>query len=110
MLDYRKRHPEVPVVEDLDRKVLAAVGDGEFLEMGTWHTCETTHCRGGWAIALCGEQGHALEQFYNWELAAILIYDASDPDFKINPARFYDSNVNALADMKRLAELEAQKS
>ena len=32
------------------------------------------------------------------------IYDASCPGFKINPARFFDSNENALADMKRMAE------
>ena len=34
----------------------------------------------------------------------MLIYDASDSTFKINPARFYDDNDVALADMKRLAE------
>ena len=45
-----------------------------------------------------------MEAFYNTELAAMLIYDASAPDFKINPARFYDDNDDALADMKRLAE------
>jgi hypothetical protein len=67
------------------------------------HICEKTHCRGGWAIALCGEAGLALQRFYNWELAAMLIYDASDPSFKISPARFYDDNDVALADMKRLA-------
>jgi hypothetical protein len=32
------------------------------------------------------------------------IYDASDPNFRINPCRFFDSNEDALADMKRLAE------
>ena len=74
--------------------------------MSDVHTCEKTHCRGGWAIALAGEAGHRLESFYNWELAAMLIYDASDPNFKINPARFYDENEVALADMKRLAETE----
>ena len=72
--------------------------------MGDVHTCKNTHCRGGWAVALAGEAGFALEKFYNWELAAMLIYDASDPGFKINPARFYDSNDAALADMKALAE------
>ena len=29
---------------------------------------------------------------------------ASVPGFKINPARFYDNNEDALADMKRLAD------
>jgi hypothetical protein len=34
----------------------------------------------------------------------MLIYDASDLGYKINPARFFDSNEEALADMKKLAE------
>ena len=72
--------------------------------MSNVHTCENTHCRGGWAVALAGPAGKVLESFYNWELAAMMIYDASAPGFKINPARFYDSNEDALADMKRLAE------
>ena len=55
-------------------------------------------------VTLAGKAGHDLEEFYNWELAAMLIYDASDPGFKINPARFYDENDVALADMKKLAE------
>ena len=75
--------------------------------MDNVHTCDNTHCRGGWAITLAGAEGRALEKFYNWELAAMLIYDASDPTYKINPARFYDSNEDALADMKALAEKEA---
>ncbi len=68
------------------------------------HTCESTHCRGGWVIALAGEAGKKLEEFFNWELAAMKIYDSSAPGFRINPARFYDSNEDALADMKKLAD------
>ena len=78
--------------------------------MSDVHTCANTHCRAGWVITLAGEAGAALEQFYNWELAAMLIYDASAPDFKINPARFHDNNTDALADMKRLAGAEAAQS
>ncbi len=77
-------------------------------DMGTWHTCNTTHCRAGWAVTIAGEAGAALESFYNTELAAMLIYDASDPDYRINPARFYDSNTDALTDMRRLAERAPQ--
>jgi len=73
--------------------------------MSTWHTCEKTHCRAGWVVALAGEAGRLLEQFHDTPLAAMLIYDAStSEDFRINPCRFYDSNEDALADMKRLAE------
>ena len=96
--------PPVPVINNIHQAIYAAASAPGSLEMSDVHTCEKTHCRGGWAIALAGTAGHTLEAFYNWELAAILIYDASDPAFKINPARFYDDNDDALADMKRLAE------
>jgi hypothetical protein len=78
--------------------------------MGDWHTCNTTHCRGGWVVHLAGEAGYALERFHNTALAAQLIYDASDPNRRFNPGRFYESGEVALADMKRLADLEAAKA
>ena len=59
-------------------------------------------------MTLAGDAGKALENFYNTELAAMLIYDASDPGYKINPCRFYDGNDDAIADMKRLNDLEAK--
>jgi len=71
--------------------------------MGDWHTCGTTHCRAGWVVHLAGDAGYALERFHNTALAAMLIYRESGA--AINPGRFYDSNVKALADMKRLAEV-----
>lgn len=72
--------------------------------MDNWHTCDNTHCRAGWAVTLAGEEGKALEAFYNTPLAAMMIYDASDPTFRINPGRFFDGNDAALTDMKALAE------
>jgi hypothetical protein len=72
--------------------------------MGNWHTCNTTHCRGGWVITLAGEAGKKLEEFFGPLLAAQLIYDASDTSRKFNPCRFFDSNEEAMADMKKLAE------
>ena len=76
------------------------------LDMRNWHSCQTTHCRGGWVVHLAGEAGYALERFHNPPLAAQLIYEASG--FKINPGRFYDGDDDALADMKRLAEEEVK--
>jgi len=55
---------------------------------------------------LAGEAGTQLEAFFNTELAAMKIYDASCPGFEINPARFYDSNEAAMADIKRLAGVQ----
>ncbi len=96
--------PPIPVIPNVHQAVYAASSAPGSLDMKSVHTCEKTHCRGGWVITLAGVAGQELEQFYNWELAAMLIYDASDPTFKINPARFYDENDVALTDMKRLAE------
>lgn len=58
-------------------------------------------------VHLAGDAGYALERFHNTLLAAQLIYDESDSDFRINPCRFYDKNDDALADMKRLAEKQS---
>jgi hypothetical protein len=71
------------------------------------HTCENTHCRGGWITTLAGPEGKRLEDFLGWEVAAMAIYAESGYP-EINPARFYDDNNTALADMQRLAELEAK--
>lgn len=72
--------------------------------MDSWHTCEKTHCRAGWVVTLAGAPGKELEERFGTALAAMKIYDASDPDFKINPCRFFDENEDALADMKKLAQ------
>ncbi len=98
--------PPIPIIPNIHQAIYAAASNPGSLEMGDVHTCDNTHCRGGWINTLAGPAGKALEDFYNWELAAMLIYDASDPAFKINPARFYDNNIDALTDMKRLADLE----
>jgi hypothetical protein len=71
--------------------------------MGSWHVCETTHCRGGWVVALAGEAGKKLESFHGTLLAAQLIYDASDTTQRFNPCRFFDLDEAALADIKKLA-------
>lgn len=91
----------VPVVDGLDARILALVDSGEgTLNMGAWHSCETTHCRAGWAIHLAGEPGRELEDRYGPSVAGALIYHASTgrvPDF-------FASNEDALADMRDCAE------
>ena len=74
--------------------------------MGDWHTCDTTHCRAGWVVALAGYEGKTLERYWGTPHAAWLIYKASDPNIEAYP-NFYTENELALADMKRLAEKEA---
>ena len=74
--------------------------------MADWHTCGTTHCRGGWVVTLAGEAGKKLEQETSSLFAAIQIYKKSG--YEISPCRFFDNNETALADMKRLAGAEAE--
>lgn len=69
-----------------------------------WHSCANTHCRAGWVVTLAGEAGKALESRFDTPLAAMMIYRASG--YEISPVRFFETNDEALADMKRLAEVE----
>jgi len=94
--------PPVPAIEDIHKRVFEAVSKPDALDMTSWHTCNTTHCRAGWVVHLAGEAGYALERFHNTELAAQLIYLASG--YEINPCRFYETNEAAFSDMHRLAE------
>ena len=64
----------IPVVEQLDAKILAAIEAGGDLEMSVWHTCQTTHCRYGWAITLAGDAGRVLEGQLGPLTAGALIY------------------------------------
>jgi hypothetical protein len=96
----------VPVVADLHAKVFTAASATEALNMDEWHTCANTHCRAGWVVTLAGQAGKDLEKFHDTALAAMLIYDASCPGYKINPARFFDDNEAALEDMRKLAEAQ----
>jgi hypothetical protein len=69
--------------------------------MQTWHSCNTTHCRAGWAVHLAGEAGYALERFHGPLLAGQLIYRESG--YPISPVRFFDNEADALEDMRKLA-------
>ena len=93
----------IPTIENIDQAVYAAASQPEALDMGNWH-CGTAHCRAGWVVTLAGEQGKALEDRFNTELAAMLIYRESGSP--INPGRFYGSNDAALADMAKRAGVE----
>jgi len=98
----------VPVIPKIHQTVFDAVSQPQALHMESWHKCETTHCRAGWVVTLAGEGGKALEWAMGTPAAAAIIYLASDPKIEKIP-NFYANNTNALADMKRLAELEAEQ-
>jgi len=85
--------------------------------MGNWHDnekiddngahCGTTHCRAGWVIFLAGTQGRKLEKVMGTQQAAMNIYHKSSPNIPVAPQRFFETNEQAMADMKRCAEEEA---
>ena len=85
--------------------VFEAANKPQALNMGDWHTCDTTHCRAGWVEFLAGEPGMNLGKKTDHVFAAMQIYKASSP-IRVSPVRFFESNEEALADMKRCAEEE----
>jgi hypothetical protein len=98
---------DVPVIEQIDAKILAAIEAGGTLQMSCWHddSCGTTHCRAGWAITIAGEAGKKLEDKYGPGPAGALIYAASRPGVPV--PNFYASNEVALADIRKCAAEEA---
>jgi hypothetical protein len=98
----RAKQPFVPPVEDLDGKILAAIEAGGTLKMDNWHSCETTHCRAGWAITI-SPVGRTLESIYGSSVAGALIYSVSYP--KMRTPDFHASNEDAMNDIKARAAL-----
>lgn len=80
-----KDNIKIPIVKDLDKKIWQKIKNKpRSLNMGGWHMCKTTHCRGGWAIHLAGKKGYDLESEIGVDAAAALIYLKSTgyiPDF-----------------------------
>ena len=50
----------------------AALQEGA-LEMSAWHTCETTHCLGGWLIQQAGDMGRLLEAAAGPSMAGLML-------------------------------------
>ena len=102
---------DVPTIPDIHRAVYAAASAPGAFDMSNWHAASgTAHCRAGWVVTLAGKAGRALEfRLASAAAAAALIYAASDPTLTATPD-FLDSNEAALADMQRLADLEAASS
>ena len=90
------------MVKNLDAKILEAIttGGGK-LNMATWHSCGSTHCRAGWAIHLAGKEGYALEKKNgDPQHAGAAIYRASTG----RVPHFFASDEDALEDIKACAE------
>jgi hypothetical protein len=96
----------IPVLEKPYTKILAAVkATPTGLEMMTWHTCETTHCVGGWTCVLTPGGREFESKLQNTRLAAEYILRASRPDAPL--PNFTASNEAAMAFIEARAEEEA---
>jgi uncharacterized protein YjbI with pentapeptide repeats len=91
---------DIPVVLDLDEKILAEVAENpESLDMDHYHrNCGSTHCLAGWAIHLAGKRGYELEERLGALVAGGLIYSASRPGPLPN---FFATDDAALADLRK---------
>ena len=84
----------VPVLKNPYTAVRDAIKkEGCALNMKTWHTCETTHCLGGWIVTLA--KATALEKTFDTEGAARLILRNSRPEAPL--PNFYASDDAAMA-------------
>jgi len=103
-----KENPKfaIPKIENIHQKVLeAATAKEGALNMETWHTCATTHCRAGWVIFLAGKEGADLEKKFDPAFAASLIYRESS-SIKVGMNEFFKNNEEALESMRAAAEAE----
>ena len=62
--------------ERLAAVALHALATPQSLDMGRWHSCDTTHCIAGWAIHLAGDEGYELERKFNPSVAGLILLGA----------------------------------
>ncbi len=103
----------IPKIENIDAKILSAIEASKAkgkagLDMSTWHTCASTHCRAGWAVVLAGEEGNALEEKVGEHLAGLLIYRESRPGMRIPD--FFASDEKAMEDLRECAARQASQA
>jgi hypothetical protein len=90
--------PPIPVLEKPYTQILAAINQpGCKLRMIDWHTCDTTHCLGGWAIHLTGAAGRLLSSWLGYKNAAAFILRKSRPDAPNPIDQFYVDDDAAMA-------------
>jgi len=98
---------QIPLVPNIDAAILSALKGGGTLDMKDWHTCDTTHCRAGWAVVLAGDAGQKLEEQLGTNAAASLIYARSGSHPVPN---WYADNETVLADIRKRAQKQLMAS
>jgi hypothetical protein len=105
---------DAPFVENIHKRVFdAAKADSRF-DMGGWGKetpCGTGRCRGGHVVNQAGRAGFELKEKTDFPTAALLIYLKNDPELWRKGYPNFEGSVkndDAMADMKRCAELESE--
>lgn len=103
----RKKELKIPIpkIDKIHQKIYKASSAKSSLDMSSWHTCDTTHCRAGWVVHLAGKEGYILEKIFTTPLAASMIYRESS-NLEVCMPDFYDTDERALDKMKELADKE----
>ena len=96
----------VPILKNPYTSILAAIQRGGKIEMSTWHSCETTHCLGGWTVTLAPGGIEFEKRLNNTAIAAEEILRASRPDAPL--PYFYASNEAAMAFIEARAAEEKE--
>ena len=94
----------VPKLDKPYTQIMAAINGQGKLEMATWHTCETTHCLGGWTVVLTPKGREFETKCNDTGTAAALILRASRPDAPL--PNFTASNEAAMAFLEQRASEE----
>jgi hypothetical protein len=92
---------DIPKIDNINTYVLSLISQkGCKLEMGLWHTCDTSHCIAGWI----GTQYPELEKKYGTETFGYMVYINSS---SLPIPNFHEmDDEKALNNLKELASLE----
>jgi hypothetical protein len=91
-------------VANFHQRIWKACSKPGALDMSSYHTCKTTHCRAGWAVILTRAQD--LEKKTSPLFAGLIAYRANGMD--ISPVEFFDKRSEAMEKMLILAEREGK--
>jgi hypothetical protein len=85
----------LPIADDAPSRLLAvaksALSSSDALEMGTWHTCETTHCVCGWAEHLGGSLAKLIVEQFGNDVGGLMLLGVKAHSY------FYSTNGQARA-------------
>ncbi|MBL4646058.1 MAG: pentapeptide repeat-containing protein [Rhizobiales bacterium] len=101
----------IPLVQNIHQKIFKMVAQPGALDIIRWRNeakCGTSHGRAGWAITFAGAEGEKLQKLYGAMPTAAMIYAKSAPLLENTP-NWLMSEPEAFADMKLLAEIEAEQ-